>query len=169
MTRRGLYSLAGVVLAVDQISKHWVVGTYRTWPTDGYGYSRPIIPGFFSFTYAQNTGGAFSILQSNTLLLAAASAVAAAAILVYTLRARSPLPGLLAVALGGALGGALGNLLDRLRLHYVVDFLDLHAGTHYQWPIFNVADSAICVGVGLLAIHYARAPSRATHPAPAPK
>ncbi|MBV9848417.1 MAG: signal peptidase II [Armatimonadetes bacterium] len=163
MTRVGIYSLAALVLAADQITKHWVARAHRGWPLTGGDYSREVIPGFFSLTYAQNTGGAFSILQSSTLLLALASAAAALAIVIYTLRHRGPLPGLLAVALGGALGGALGNLMDRVRLHYVVDFLDLHVGAH-QWPIFNVADSAICLGVALLALHYARAET----PRPAP-
>ncbi len=155
MTRRALYSLAGLVLIADQLTKHWVARVHPIWPNG----SREVIPGFFSLTYAENTGGAFSLFHDvrfGTMALALASVLAALAIVVYTLRARSPLPTLLAVALGGALGGAVGNMIDRVRLGYVVDFLDLHVGAHY-WPIFNVADSAICVGVALLAIYFWRA------------
>ena len=171
MTRLGLFSLAGLVLVADQLSKYWVVQAHRGWPTDGYDYSREVIPGFFSLTYVQNTGGAFGLfhaLQSGTMGLAAASVVASVVIVAYAVRARQPLPNLLAVALGGALGGALGNLIDRVRLGHVVDFLDVHIGTH-QWPVFNVADSAICVGVALLALYYSRIPARTPHPAPIQK
>ena len=83
------------------------------------------------------------------------------AIVVYTVRAPMPLPRLLGVALALPLGGALGNLLDRVRLGHVVDFLALYFGPHHTlpFPIFNLADSAICVGVGLLAIFYGRQPA----------
>ena len=167
MTRLGIYSLAGLILAADQGTKHWAVQAHPFW-AEG---SREVIPGFFSLTYAENTGGAFSLFHDvrfGTMALALASALAALAIVTYTLRARRPLHTLPAVALGSALGGALGNLIDRVRLGYVVDFLDLHVGVH-QWPIFNVADSAICLGVALLALHYTRAPDGTSRPAPAPK
>ena len=153
MSRPSLYFLALLVLAADQLTKHWVLLTHGFWPSD----SREIIPGFFALTFCTNTGGAFSILPHGTLLLAAAAAVAAVAIVVYTLRHRHPLPVILAVALALPLGGALGNLLDRIRLGHVVDFLDLHIGLH-QWPVFNVADSAICIGVVLLAFYSSRQP-----------
>ena len=85
--------------------------------------------------------------------------------MVYSLRAEMPLPRLLGVALALPLGGAVGNLLDRVRLGHVVDFLALYFGPHHSlpFPIFNLADSAICVGVGLLAVYYGRQP--ATEPA----
>lgn len=171
MTRRWLYSLAGLVLAADQATKHWVARAHWGWPNNGYVYSRDVIPGFFALTYAENTGGAFSLFHDvrfGTAALGLASALAALAIVIYTLRTRSPLPTLLGLALSGALGGALGNLVDRARLGHVVDFLDLHVGSH-SWPIFNIADSAICVGVALLALHYARTPAGSARPAPAPK
>jgi signal peptidase II len=153
LTRYGLYLLALVVLAADQTTKHWVIQAHDTWPNG----SQPIIPGFFSLTWVNNTGGAFGIFDSvrlGTAALALASVLAAAAIVVYSLRVRQ-MPAILGVALGLALGGAVGNLADRVRLHYVVDFLDFHIGSH-QWPVFNVADSAICIGVALLMIFYGR-------------
>ena len=162
MNRWAVYSLALLVLLADQASKAWVVGTYLRWPEDDL----VLIPGFFSLSYNVNTGGAFGILPQGTLLLALAAAVAAAAIVLYTIRARMPLPRLLAVALALPLGGAVGNLLDRVHLHHVVDFLALYAGPERRWqfPIFNVADSAICVGVGLLALYYSRQPSASVKP-----
>ena len=158
MNRAVFYTLALLVLAADQSTKHWVLRAYPSWP-DGYGvYSRDVVPGFFSLTFVHNTGGAFGIMPSGTQFLALAALIAAGAIVVYTLRARQPLPRLLAFALALPLGGSVGNLLDRVRLHYVVDFLDVHVGTH-QWPVFNVADSAICIGVALLAFHFWRQPA----------
>lgn len=145
------YSLALVVLALDQLSKHWIAGLFLP------GDSRDILPGFFSLTYVRNTGGAFGILPAGTLALAGAALLAAGAIIVYVARLKSPLPSALAIALALPLGGALGNFADRVRLRYVVDFFDVHLGIH-QWPVFNIADSAICVGVSLLAFYFWRQP-----------
>jgi len=145
------YLLALLVLAADQLSKHWVAGLFLP------GDSRDLLPGFFSLTYVRNTGGAFGILPAGTLALAVAALLAAVAIVVYVSRVKGPLPLLLAVALALPLGGALGNFADRVRLRYVVDFFDVHIGIH-QWPVFNVADSAICVGVTLLAFYFWRQP-----------
>lgn len=162
MSRWVIYSLALLVVLADQASKAWVVRTYLRWPDDDL----VLIPGFFSLSYNVNTGGAFGILPQGTLLLALAAAVAAVAIITYTVRTRMPLPKLLAVALALPLGGAVGNLLDRVHLHHVVDFLAVYAGPERRWqfPIFNVADSAICVGVGLLALYYSRQPSASQTP-----
>jgi signal peptidase II len=159
LSRLGLYSIALLVLLADQISKTWIVNLHWRWPDEG----RELIPGFFALDYNVNTGGAFGILPHGTLLLALAAAVAAVAIVVYSVRAPMPLPRLLGVALALPLGGALGNLLDRVRLGHVIDFLALYAGPHRQWqfPIFNLADTAICTGVGLLALYYGRQPAPA--------
>ena len=163
MNRFGLYFLALLVLLADQASKAWVLRAHWRWPGD----DRVLVPGFFSLSYNVNTGGAFGILPHGTLLLALAAAIAAIAIVVYSIRAQSPLPRLLAVALALPLGGAVGNLLDRVRLGHVVDFLAAYAGPNRQWqfPIFNLADSAICVGVGLLALYYGRQPAPIAEPA----
>jgi len=151
LTRLGFYTLAGLVLLADQGAKRWVAGAFQP------GDSRTVLPGLFSLTFVRNTGGAFGILPAGTLGLAGAALLAAATIVVYTSRLRGPLPRVLAVALALPLGGALGNFLDRVRLRYVVDFFDLHVGSH-QWPVFNIADSAICIGVVLLAWHFWRQP-----------
>ena len=161
MSRWAIYSLALLVLLADQAAKAWVLAAHRHWPEGDL----VLIPSFFSLSFNVNTGGAFGILPHGTLLLALAAAVAAGAIIYYTARAKMPLPRMLGIALALPLGGAVGNLLDRVRLGHVVDFLALYAGPDRRWqfPIFNVADSAICVGVGLLALYYGR------QPAPAPK
>jgi len=157
LNRFTLYALALLVFVADQASKAWVVRAHPFWPEEG----REIIPGFFALTFSVNTGGAFGILPHGTLLLAAAAAIAAFAIVAYTVRARMPLPRLLGVALALPLGGALGNLYDRVSLGHVVDFLAAYAGPNRAWqfPIFNLADSAICIGVGLLALSYGRSPA----------
>ena len=157
MSRWVVYGMALLVLLADQASKAWVVRTYLYWPEDDL----VLIPGFFSLSYNVNTGGAFGILPQGTLLLALAAAIAAVAIVTYTIRAKMPLPALLAVALALPLGGAIGNLVDRVHLHHVVDFLAVYAGPERRWqfPIFNIADSAICTGVGLLAFYYSRQPA----------
>ncbi len=151
MRRTTFYLMALLVLIMDQWSKHWVARLFQP------GDSRDLLPGFFSLTYVRNTGGAFGILPAGTLALAGAALLAAGAIVVYVTRMKAPLPFLLAVALALPLGGALGNFADRVRLRYVVDFFDVHLGIH-QWPVFNIADSAICVGVALLAFYFWRQP-----------
>jgi len=124
-----------------------------------------IIDGFFNITYVRNTGVAFGIFSSvsspaKSVLLSAFTALAAALVTVYAVRtpARNRL---LQLALGFILGGALGNLYDRLAYGYVVDFLEFYVG-NYHWPSFNIADSAISIGVVLLSIEVIRneAPGR---------
>jgi signal peptidase II len=124
-----------------------------------------VIDGFFNITYVRNTGVAFGIFSSisspaKSVLLSVFTAFAAVVVVTYSVR--SPVRNrLLQIALGLILGGALGNLYDRLAYGYVVDFLEFYAGS-YHWPSFNVADSAISLGVGLLAIEIIRseAPNR---------
>lgn len=140
-----------MIFALDQITKRGIARVFQP------GDSHDLLPGFFSLTYVRNTGGAFGILPAGTLALAGAALLAAGAIVVYVSRHKTPLPLVLAIALALPLGGALGNFADRVRLRYVVDFFDVHIGIH-QWPVFNVADSAICVGVTLLAFYFWRQP-----------
>ena len=124
-----------------------------------------VIDGFFNITYVRNTGVAFGIFSSisspaKSALLSLFTAFAAAVVITYSVR--SPARNrLLQIALSLILGGALGNLYDRLAYGYVVDFLELYAGS-YHWPSFNVADAAISTGVVLLAIEIIRneAPAR---------
>lgn len=109
-----------------------------------------VIPGFFDLRVATNTGAAFSLLQGFPLGVTLLSAVILVAILIYFTRRAQVLTPLGRIGLSLLLGGATGNLVDRLRLGYVVDYLDLYAGP-YHWPTFNLADSAISIGVACLA------------------
>jgi signal peptidase II len=124
-----------------------------------------VIDGFFNITYVRNTGVAFGIfdplsLPAKSVFLSVFTAFAAVVVITYSIRS-SLKNRLLQVALALVLGGALGNLYDRLAYGYVVDFLEFYVGA-YHWPSFNVADSAISIGVALLALEILRneTPSR---------
>ena len=112
-----------------------------------------MLPGL-ALTYVRNKGAAFSLLASAPdqyrLPFFFAVTVAAGAAIVYSLRSTPLHDRLSLAALGMVAGGGLGNALDRLRLGEVVDFIEVGVPAVYTWPIFNVADSAVCVGVGLL-------------------
>ena len=125
-------------LAADQASKALVL--MNMYP----GQSIPE-SGFFRITYVTNTGSAFGLFPNQTLFLIIASFVGIGILLVFYRIHRVGSP-ILRISLGLQLGGAIGNLMDRLRLGHVVDFIDVGA-----WPVFNLADSSIVVGlVGLL-------------------
>jgi signal peptidase II len=125
----------------------------------GLNESISVIDGFFNITYVRNTGVAFGIfdplsLPSKSVLLSVFTAFAVVVVIAYSVR--SPLRNrLLQFALALILGGAVGNLYDRLAYGYVVDFLEFYAGA-YHWPSFNIADSAISIGVVLLALEILR-------------
>lgn len=115
----------------------------------------PVIPGFFNLILTYNPGAAFSILageggQAQGLKMAALAMVAMLPFIYFYVKAAPSDQGLLA-SLGLVWGGALGNIHDRLHWGKVVDFLDFYWGD-YHWPAFNVADIAICLGAGLLAL-----------------
>src|SRR5436190_12880938 len=121
--------------------------------------SATVIDGLFNITYVRNTGVAFGIFSSisspaKSLLLSIFTAFAAILVITYSVRS-SARNRLLQVALALILGGALGNLYDRLAYGYVVDFLEFYLGV-YHWPSFNIADSAISIGVALLALEIIR-------------
>lgn len=109
------------------------------------------IEGFWSWRYAENTGAAWSILAGQRWVLLGVSLLAVFFVLQF-LRKLEPDQGMLIVALSLIFGGALGNLFDRIYLGYVVDFILWYQGNVY-WPTFNVADTAISTGVGLIALN----------------
>lgn len=142
-----LFAVAGVALAADQALKLWVVKNMTL-----HYPSIPLVPGYFALTYTQNFGSAWSMLWGQTWLLIAIAAGVALGIVIYALR-QSERTWLQMIGLGCLLGGAVGNLADRIRLGYVVDMFDLQNGGRNVFPIFNVADIAIDVGVGLLLLY----------------
>ena len=134
--------------AADQATKVWAVRNLPLFEL------RDIVPGFFDLVHVRNTGVAFSLLSNLDPrwvhpFLILATVLAMGAVLAYI--AYLPCRGAAPVGLGLILGGAIGNLIDRARLGYVVDFLDLYWRNHH-WPTFNVADVGITVGVVLLLI-----------------
>ena len=116
----------------------------------------PVIPGFFYLTHVRNTGAAFGLFsdapQVYRLTFFISVSLIAVGIIVSFFRKLSPGDRLAALALGLILGGAIGNLIDRIFRQEVVDFLHFRLWRGYSWPDFNVADSAIVVGVGLLVL-----------------
>jgi signal peptidase II len=151
-----------LVVVVDQLSKAIVVREIAL-----HDYV-PLIDGLLSLSHVRNHGAAFGLLSDwnipyQSLLLSTLSLLALGAIAAYFVRLPKSawLPRL---SLALVLGGAVGNVIDRLRLGYVVDFVHVY-WRDYQWPDFNVADSAITIGVALLVIDILSSPE--TEPQPA--
>ncbi len=133
-----------IMLALDQASKLWIVEHFSLFD------SWAITP-FFNLVRAHNPGAAFSFLADAggwQHVFFTALAVLVSAYLMWQMRLHAN-DKRLCTAYGLVIAGAIGNVIDRLRLGYVVDFLDVYIGSHH-WPAFNVADSAICVGAALL-------------------
>jgi signal peptidase II len=132
------------VLVLDQLTKQWVRSAYT------YGDSNPVIHGFFNLVYVRNDGAAWNMLSGHSIILILVSVVVLVLLLIYR---RSFLQEQFShkILLGLMIGGIVGNLVDRIRFGWVTDFLDFHIGTHH-WPSFNIADSAICIAVGLYII-----------------
>lgn len=142
------------VIASDQLTKHLITAYF------GGPVQKPaiqILGSILDLEYTQNRGVAFSLFDGQGIkyvfILAAVGLVA----YLYW-RTRATATALLTVTYGLILGGAIGNLLDRFTLHYVVDFIHFKIPNVFDWPVFNVADSAISVGVVLLAILLWRTP-----------
>ena len=151
MTRRAsllwAVAIALMVFVLDQGIKSLVEGSMRV------GQSISLVPGLLDLTYIKNDGGAFGILGGSRLLLLAGSAVAVVVVLWLLLSGR---PSKLAtIGCGLILGGAAGNLLDRLGSGEVTDYVPFSF-----WYIFNAADAAIVIGVGLLLLSALRSPEK---------
>ncbi len=142
-----LLATAGLVYAADQITKALVVANIQL------GQRVDVIGDLAQLWHAQNAGAAFSLFQGGQLLFFAVTAVALVMI-AYFHRAFRGQSRWLQLILGLVLGGTLGNLTDRVRLGYVTDFVSVGFGST-RFPTFNVADSGIVVGIGLLVIYLA--------------
>ncbi|MDM8552704.1 signal peptidase II [Desulfobacterales bacterium HSG2] len=143
--------IAGLIIIFDQITKAVILNTLLLHE------SVTAIPGFFNITHIHNPGGAFGIFADQSLILRKIlflliSSFAVVFVLYFYNKTPKTHP-LLATAFALIFGGAIGNLIDRVRLGEVVDFLDFHIGEFFHWPAFNVADSAITVGVVIFAFH----------------
>jgi signal peptidase II len=143
-------ALAALVLILDQITKTWVLANFRL-------MDRQAVTGFFNLVLVFNPGASFSFLADAGGWQKWFFVVLAFGISLWLLGLlrKHASERLLPTALSLILGGAIGNVVDRLRFDAVVDFLDFHAAG-YHWPAFNVADSAITVGVALMLWHQLR-------------
>jgi signal peptidase II len=140
-------AIAGGVVALDQITKQLALTSFQP------GELRQVIDGIFNLTLSFNRGAAFGLwsgLESGWREVVLASTILLALAVVGFLLTRPYYQSRLAQgALAAILGGAIGNVIDRFVYGAVIDFLDFYLGS-YHWPAFNIADSAICIGVGLL-------------------
>jgi len=155
--------ITAAVILFDLWTKWMVVNKI-----DLHGEAIPIIPNFFQLVHVRNTGAAFGIGANTSskiipLLLNGGAIAVFCLVVVYALRS-AVTDRLLQSGLHLILGGAIGNLLDRFRFGYVVDFLDVYVRNHH-WPAFNVADSAICIGIGLLFLDMRKKPETSAAPA----
>jgi signal peptidase II len=146
-TRQVMATISLVILLLDQLTKQMVRTSIAVYD------AVEIIPGFLNLVHVHNTGAAFGFLNSASLankqlLMTGIAVVALGAILAYAWQV-GPYETLTRAGLALILGGAAGNLVDRASVGYVVDFVDVYWRTHHFWA-FNVADSAITVGAGLL-------------------
>ncbi|WP_218057621.1 signal peptidase II [Gilliamella sp. Bif1-4] len=138
----GLYWLLFVIIVfiIDIASKFWIINNFSLFESVNF------LP-FFSITYVRNIGAAFSIFEGQRMMLTAIALIICAVIvrMLYRNNRQQKLENL---SLSMILGGALGNLFDRLYHGFVIDFLDVNFG-NWHYPTFNIADCAICVGIGL--------------------
>jgi signal peptidase II len=142
--------IAALVVVADRLSKIWVVQHIKM------GAAIVVWPKVFRITHVLNSGAAFSMFEGakhpemvrNTLIAFSVLAVVVVLVMIWRM---GPRLSATSVALALIMGGAIGNMYDRIHLHYVVDFLEVHI-YHYHWPDFNVADSAIVVGACLLLL-----------------
>jgi signal peptidase II len=145
-----LAAIASLIVIIDQLTKLYIHTHFA--PSD----TVVVIPGFFNITYVRNIGAAFGIFRDSAesfrSLFFMLMPPVAMIIILTILRGVSNTDRWNVLALSMIFGGAIGNYIDRLRFGYVIDFLDFHLRSVYAWPSFNIADSAIVVGVGILLL-----------------
>ena len=144
MKKALIFFVSLVVVLCDQLTKYWALAFLT--PYD----AKPVLP-MLSWTLAFNSGSAFSFLAD----FSGFSMLISLVLVVWIVRLNTARLFKQAFAMALILGGAVGNLIDRVRIGYVVDFIDVFYKS-YHWPVFNLADSAICVGAVLLAIEWIR-------------
>jgi len=143
------FAIMLLVVCCDQLSKMWILKNFALYD------STVIIPGLFNLTFLRNTGAAFGMFAGHPAwwrqLFFIGVAVVALVVILFMQRRLGRQNPLYTVSLGLIGGGAVGNLIDRILYGSVVDFLDVYIGSHH-WPAFNVADSAITVGVAIFLL-----------------
>lgn len=149
--------LSALIVVLDQVTKFWVVANFEL-------YESIALFSSVNLTYVHNTGAAFSFLSSaagwQRWFLAAIAVIATVVLTVWLSRLKHN-ERWMAITLSLILGGAVGNLYDRMSYGYVIDFIDVFYKT-WHWPVFNVADSAISVGVVMMLIDAFRSDKSAT-------
>lgn len=145
-----LLVVSGITMILDQITKLVVVANLE------FGREISVIPGFFNLTHVLNPGGAFGLFAQHSTMVRVmfflVFSLIAVGFILYIYMGIPETHPMLANGLSLIFGGAIGNLIDRVRMGKVVDFLDVYIG-NMHWPAFNVADSAICIGVGIFIYH----------------
>lgn len=146
-----LFSLSGLVLSLDQLTKHFIHSTFQL------DAKLPLLSPLFGFHYTRNNGFAFGLLQKAPASLQEiffiGVPVFALILIVLIFIKLQDNQMLTSIALTTILGGAVGNLIDRLQYGYVIDFIDLHWRERFHFPTFNVADCSIIVGVLIMFIN----------------
>lgn len=145
-----LLLISGIIICIDQITKIYVHTQFQ------HGESITLIKDFFNFTYVRNYGAAFGVFAESHptfreyfFLLMPPVALAVILWLLHSTPAKDKLQ---VIGLSLIFGGAIGNYIDRLRFRYVIDFIDFHYKNLWSYPAFNIADSAIVIGVGLMLL-----------------
>ncbi|MGX7143121.1 signal peptidase II [Enterococcus saccharolyticus] len=137
------FLFSALVIGLDQWVKFWIVSNFAL------GDTQNIIPNILSFTYVQNTGAAWSIFEGQMGFFTVITLIAVAVVTYLLVRYRNENK-LFTIGLALVLAGAIGNFIDRVRLGYVVDMFQTD---FMNFPIFNVADMSLCIGVGLIFIY----------------
>jgi signal peptidase II len=145
-----LVVFAGIIVLLDQFTKALIIDHIS------FNQTIPVMRGFFNITHIHNPGGAFGLMADlspalRSIIFLFISSLAVGLIFYFYKKTPSNYPWL-AAAFALIFGGAIGNLIDRLRFGFVIDFLDFYIG-NLHWPAFNVADSAISVGIGIFVFH----------------
>ncbi len=137
--------LAVIIVGLDQLSKYIAILKLKG------KEPIPVINNFLQFKYVENRGAAFGILQNKQLPLIIFTIIILLGIIIY-LKKNKNLNKMAIVSLWGIVGGTIGNLIDRIRLDFVVDFIDVNFWGYYDFPVFNIADSFLVVFTILLSV-----------------
>jgi len=138
-----------ILLAVDIITKQWALNVLAK------SQDITVIKGFFDLAYLENRGAAFGILQNKVIFLALVTSVVILIMVFYMIKYK-PQSKLLRYSFYLIMAGAVGNLIDRVRLGFVVDFLQFHYKEVYYFPTFNMADTFVVIGTALMILYVAK-------------